>query len=468
MDKIFDLAVIGSGPGGYVAAIRAAQLGMDVAVIEKSEVGGVCLNWGCIPTKALLTSAQVYNNIKNARSFGIEAGEYKVDFPAVIARSREVADKMSRGIDYLFKKNKITLIRGTAKFRDAGSLEVTTAGGQDATVVQAKNIIVATGSKPKTLPNIALDGKFVISYKEAMTLDRVPQKLLIIGGGAIGVEFAFFYNSMGAEVTLVEFLPQGLLPNMEKDISRVLKRAFKKQGIEVLAPAMVQEVSTGAGKCHVHIKDLKKETLLEKEADKVLMAVGVKPATGNLGLEQLGVKLDRGYIVVDDSYKTTVDNIYAIGDVINTPALAHVASAEAINCVEKIAGLNPGNIDYGIIPFNVYCSPAVASAGMTTEQAKEKYPNVKTGKFPFTASGKATAAGETEGFVKLIFDGDTNRMLGAHLTGHNVTELISEAVLIMKEGITADQLIKTIHPHPTMSEGIMEAAAAAYGEAIHL
>jgi len=467
MDNKFELIVIGSGPGGYVAAIRAAQLGMNVAVIEKESIGGVCLNWGCIPTKALLKSAQVYNSFKHAEDYGLKANDFGFDFDAIIHRSRGVADKMSKGVSFLFRKNKITIINGYGKLSNDKSIMVTDEDNNE-TKYFADNIIIATGGRAKVLPNLEIDNKYIIGYRKAMTLDKLPTKMLVVGGGAIGVEFAYFYNTLGVEVTLVEFLKQGLLPREDKDVSRVLSRSFKKSGIKVLASTSVEEVKVVDGKCNVTIKDLKKDKVSELEVDIVLSAVGVSPNTEGIGLEDLGVKTDRGFIIVDDYYKTNIEGVYAIGDVIPTQALAHVASAEGITCVEKIAGLNTEKINYNNIPSNTYCSPEVASVGLTEAQAKEKYNELKIGKFPFTASGKASAAGANEGFVKLIFDAEVGELVGAHLIGYNVTEMIGELVVARNLETTGHELIKSIHPHPTMNEAIMEAAAAAYDEVIHL
>jgi len=467
MENKFDIIVIGSGPGGYVTAIRAAQLGLKVAVVERESLGGICLNWGCIPTKALLKSAQVYNNMKHAADYGLKAGNFGFDFDAIIKRSREVADKMSKGIGFLFRKNKIAVLEGTGYISTSKKVFVVNDKNEE-TEYEADHIIIATGARAKQLPNLEIDGKYIIGYRKALTLDKLPRKMLIVGGGAIGVEFAYFYNSLGVDVTIVEFLKQGLLPREDKEVSRVLSRAFKKRGIKVMASTSVEKVDIVDGKCKVTVKNQKNDKTEEIDVDIVLSAVGVTPNTENLGLEELGINTDRGFVLVDDYYRTNIEGVYAIGDIIPTQALAHVASAEGITCVEKIAGLNPATINYNNIPSNTYCSPEVASVGYTEEQAKEKYGEIKVGKFPFTASGKASAAGENDGFAKLIFEAEYGELVGAHLIGYNVTEMIAELVIARNLEITGHELIKSIHPHPTISEGIMEAAAAAYDEVIHL
>lgn len=463
----FDLIIIGTGPGGYVAAIRASQLGLKTAVIEKESLGGVCLNWGCIPTKALLKSANVFDYINHAADYGIQVKGAKHDFGAVIKRSRDVASGMSKGVQFLMKKNKITVIEGTGKLARGKKVHVTDTAGKT-TEYSATNIIVATGGRAKALPNIEIDGKKIIGYREAMSLSKQPKRMVVIGAGAIGVEFAYFYNSMGTEVTVVEYLEQGLLPREDKDVSKDLGKIFKKSGVNVLGNTAVQNVDTSGKGCKVTVqsrKDNKEEVI---ECDIVLSAVGVLPNTENIGLEVLGIKTDRGLIQVDDFYQTNVPGIYAIGDVTPGAALAHVASAEGIICVEKIAGHHQEPLDYENIPSCTYCSPEVASVGMTEAMAKEKGYKLKVGKFPFTASGKAKASGSSSGFVKLIFDEKYGELLGAHMIGSNVTEMIAEIVAIRKLETTGHELIKTVHPHPTMSEAVMEAAAAAYGEVIHL
>ena len=463
----FDLIVIGSGPGGYVAAIRAAQLGMNVAVIEKENVGGICLNWGCIPTKALLKSANVFEYINHASDYGITVGNSKADFGAIIKRSRDVAGGMSKGINFLFKKNKITLIEGSATLTKNKSIDVKDVTGQVKNYT-AKSIIIATGGRAKELANLKIDGKKIIEYRKAMSMDSQPKKMVVVGAGAIGVEFAYFYSTLGTEVTIVEFLEQGLLPREDAEISKELTKIFSKKNIKTLANTSVEKVDISGSGCKVHTKSRKdnKEDIIE--CDVVLSAAGVTANIENIGLETLGIKTDKGMILVDEYYKTNVEGIYAIGDVIPTPALAHVASAEGITCVEKIAGQNPEPIDYGNIPSCTYCSPEVASVGYTEAAAKEAGYEVKVGKFPYSASGKASASGAKEGFVKVIFDAKYGEFLGAHFIGSNVTEMIAEVVVAKKLETTGHEIVKAIHPHPTMSEAIMEAAAAAYGEVIHL
>ncbi len=462
----FDLIVIGSGPGGYVAAIRASQLGMKVAVVERESLGGICLNWGCIPTKALLKSAQVFNYISHAKDYGIKVAGAEADFGGMISRSRAVAQGMSKGINFLFKKNKITVVNGFGKLLRGKKVEVTDAEGKKQTI-EAPHIIVATGGRARALPSLPMDGKKIIGYREAMSLSEQPKKMVIVGAGAIGVEFAYFYNAIGTEVTIVEYM-HGLVPREDKDVSKELTKVYKKMGIKTIANSAVQSVDTSGKGCKVFIKGNKdgKETIID--CDIVLSATGVSPNTENIGLETLGIPTDRGLIQVDEFYRTSVPGIYAIGDVVKGPALAHVASAEGIICVEKIAGHHPEPLDYGNIPGCTYCSPEVASVGHTEESAKEAGFDIKVGKFPFSASGKASAAGAKEGFVKLIFDAKYGELLGGHMIGMNVTEMIAEIVSIRKLETTGHEIIKTVHPHPTMSEAIMEAAAAAYDEVIHL
>ncbi|HHJ50670.1 MAG TPA: dihydrolipoyl dehydrogenase [Phaeodactylibacter sp.] len=463
----FDLIVIGSGPGGYVAAIRAAQLGMKTAVVEREALGGICLNWGCIPTKALLKSGQVFQYLQHAENYGIKVGKPKADLPAMVKRSRDVAESMSKGIQFLFKKNKITHIRGTGKLLPGKQVEVTDEKGQK-TTYSATHIILATGARAKALPNLPIDGKKVIGYRQALVLDKIPKRLVVVGAGAIGVEFAYFYNAIGSEVTIVEFMEQGLVPREDADISKELGRHFKKAGIKVLGNTSVESADTKTKNIKVKVKNRKsgKEEVLE--CDLVLSAAGIQPNTEDIGLETLGIKTDRGFITVDEYYRTNVPGIYAIGDVIPTAALAHVASAEGITCVEAIAELKPEPVDYNNIPACTYCQPEVASVGYTEKAAKEAGYEIKVGKFPFSASGKAKAAGAPEGFVKLIFDSKYGELLGAHMLGANVTEMIAEIVAARKLETTGHEIIKSIHPHPTMSEAIMEAAAAAYDEVIHL
>ncbi len=461
----YDLIVIGSGPGGYVAAIRGAQLGLKVAVVERAEQGGICLNWGCIPTKSLLKSAQVLEYARHAESYGIKIEKAEPDFEAVIARSRGVADKMSKGIQYLFKKNNITVISGHGKLADGKKVEVTGADGEK-NLYEAKHIILATGARSRVLPNIPQDGKRIIGYREALTLSRRPASLLVVGSGAIGSELAWFYNAMGTKVTLVEFMPT-ILPVEDEEVSKQVGRSFKKAGIEVLVKSTVENIETGGELLKINIRN-KKDQIETYEAEMVLSAVGITPNIENIGLEETGIELEKGKIKVDDYYRTNVEGIYAIGDIVHGPALAHVASAEATCCVEKIAGLQPNPIDYTNIPGCTYTNPEVASVGLNEAKATEAGYELKIGKFPFTASGKASSAGANDGFVKLIFNAADNTLLGAHLVGANVTEMIAELVLARKKGIKAEEIIKTVHPHPTMSEAVMEAAAAAYDEVIHL
>ncbi len=462
----YDLIVIGSGPGGYVAAIRASQLGMKVAVVERESLGGICLNWGCIPTKALLKSAQVFNYISHAKDYGINVAGAEADFGGMISRSRGVANGMSKGIQFLFKKNKITVINGHGKLMRGKKVEVVDAEGNK-TVYDANHIIVATGGRARELPMLPMDGKKIIGYREAMSLPTQPKKMVIVGAGAIGVEFAYFYNAIGTEVTIVEYM-HGLVPREDKDVSKELTKVYKKMGIKTVANSAVQSVDTSGDGCVVKIAANKdgKESIIE--CDVVLSATGVTPNTENIGLESLGITPDRGLIPVDEFYRTTVPGVYAIGDVVKGPALAHVASAEGIICVEKIAGHHPEPLDYNNIPGCTYCSPEVASVGYTEAAAKEAGYDIKVGKFPFSASGKASAAGAKEGFVKLIFDAQYGELLGGHMIGFNVTEMIAEIVSIRKLETTGHEIIKTVHPHPTMSEAVMEAAAAAYDEVIHL
>ena len=460
----FDLIVIGSGPGGYVAAIRASQLGLKTAIIEKAELGGICLNWGCIPTKALLKSAQVFEYLKHASDYGIKVGDASADFPAVVKRSRGVADKMSKGIQFLMKKNNITVIKGNAKLIAKGKVEVTAEDGKKENH-EAKNIILATGARSRELPNIKIDGKKVIGYREAMVLPELPKSMVVIGSGAIGSEFAYFYNSMGTKVTIVEFMPN-ILPIEDEDISKVIVKSFKKNGIEILTDSSVQKVDISGNGCKVNIKTKDGEKNIE--CDVVLSAVGIQTNLENLGLETLGIKTDKGKVLVDNFYQTNVSGIYAIGDIVPGPALAHVASAEGIICVEKIAGENPHPLNYENIPGCTYTWPEVASVGVTEKQARESGKEILVGKFPFSASGKASAAGATEGMVKVIFDAKYGEFLGAHMVGANVTEMIAEVVVARNLETTGHEIIKSVHPHPTMSEALMEAAADAYKECIHI
>jgi dihydrolipoamide dehydrogenase len=463
----YDLIVIGSGPGGYPAAIRASQLGMKVAIVERENLGGICLNWGCIPTKALIKSAQVFEYIKHAEDYGIKVGQPKVDFGAVISRSRGIADGMSKGISFLMRKNKIEVIEGTGKLVRGKKVEVTSPSGK-ATTYDAEHIIIATGARARALPNLPIDGEKVIEYRKAMTLPKQPKRMVVVGAGAIGVEFAYVYHSMGTEVTIVEFMPEGLVPREDTDVSKELTKIFKKKGVKVLVNTSVESVDTSNKVLKVTTKNRKtgKEEIIE--CDIVLSAAGVAPNTENIGLEDLGIKTERGLIETDEMYRTNVPGIYAIGDVTKGQALAHVATAEGITCVEAIAGHHPEPINYNNIPGCTYCVPEVASVGYTEAAAKEAGYELKVGKFPFSASGKATAAGVKEGFVKVIFDAKYGEFLGAHFVGANVTEMIAEVVVARKLETTGMEIVKSIHPHPTKSEAIMEAAAAAYGEVIHL
>ena len=461
----FDLLVIGSGPGGYVAAIRASQLGLKTAVVERESLGGICLNWGCIPTKALLKSAQVFDYLQHASEYGIKIdGSAEPDFKKMVERSRTVADGMSKGVQFLFKKNKIETISGTGRLKAPGVVVVTDPDGKESEV-KADHIILATGARSKELPNLKQDGKKVIGYRQAMTLPSRPASMVVVGSGAIGSEFAYFYNSIGTEVTLVEFLPN-VVPLEDEEVSKQLERSFKKAKMKVMTSSSVESVDTSGDLCKVKIKTSKGEE--EVEAEIVLSAVGITPNLENIGLEELGVELENGKVKVDPYYRTNVKGLYAIGDIVSGPALAHVASAEGITCVEKIAGHSPQPLDYGNIPACTYTSPEVASVGMTEKAAREAGYEIKVGKFPYTASGKASAAGAKEGFVKLVFDEKYGELLGAHLIGANVTEMIAELVVARKLETTGEEIIKAVHPHPTMSEAVMEAAAAAYGEVIHI
>jgi dihydrolipoamide dehydrogenase len=447
----YDLIVIGSGPGGYVAAIRASQLGMKVGVVEKAEIGGICLNWGCIPTKALLKSANVFEYIKHAKDYGIEVKDFKADFDGIIKRSRDVAASNSKGVQFLFKKNKIDLIEGFGKLKKGGKVEVTDAAGKKADY-EAKHIIVATGGRSRELPSMKIDGKKIIGYREAMVLKEMPKKLLVVGSGAIGVEFAYFYNALGVEVTIVEFLPR-IVPVEDEEVSKTLDKIFKKEGMKIYVNSEVTKVDTAGKGCVATVKTPDGEIKLE--ADIVLSAVGVATNLEGIGLEDVGVKTEKGKVIVDDFYKTNVAGVYAIGDIVKGQALAHVASAEGIICVEKIAGKNPEPLNYNNIPGCTYCTPEIASVGYTEEGAKK-------------AGYEAKAAGATDGFVKVIFDAKYGEWLGAHFVGANVTEMIAEVVAARKLETTGHEIIKSVHPHPTMSEAIMEAAAAAYGEVIHI
>jgi len=461
----YDLIVIGSGPGGYVAAIRASQLGMDVAVVEKAELGGICLNWGCIPTKALLKSAQVYNYFKHSEEYGIlNEGVVKPDFTKVIERSREVAANMSKGIEYLFKKNKISVHKGFGKLEKQGSVLITKEDG-NFEEIQANYIILATGSRSKQMSSFMQDGEKIIGYREALSLKSLPASMVVIGSGAIGTELAYFYSSMGTDVTIMEYLPE-LVPLEDEEVSKQLARSFKKAGIRVMTGTTVKSVDVSGKNCNVIYEDKKGEATIECEV--VLSAAGVSTNIENIGLEELGIKVENSKVVVDEYYRTNVKGIYAIGDIVQGQALAHVASAEAICCVEKIAGLNPSTIDYTNIPSCVYCVPEIASVGITEQKLKENGIEYKVGKFPFVALGKAASAGNKDGFVKLLFDATTDELLGAHFIGDNIAEMIASMVVLKKLGGKAKDLIKSVHPHPSMSEAIMEAAAAAHNEVIHL
>ncbi len=461
----YDLIVIGSGPGGYVAAIRASQLGLKTAVVERAELGGICLNWGCIPTKALLKSAQVFNYTSHAADYGVKIeGEIIADFDAMVKRSRGVADSMSKGIQFLLKKNNIDVIQGTAKVKPGKLVEVTDNDGK-ATDYAANNIVIATGARTRELPNLKQDGKKIIGYREAMTLPKQPASMVVVGSGAIGSEFAYFYNSIGTKVTLVEFMPN-VVPVEDEEVSKQLERSFKKQGMKVMLESTVESVDTSGDLCKVTINTKKGEVIVEAEI--VLSAVGIATNLEGIGLEETGIKYDKGKVIVDEYYKTNVDGYYAIGDIVHGPALAHVASHEGIICVEKIAGHFPQPMDYGNIPGCTYTNPEIASVGMTEKQAKEAGYEILVGKFPYSASGKATASGNRDGFVKVIFDAKYGEWLGCHLIGDNVTEMIAEAVVARKLETTGMEVLDSVHPHPTMSEAIMEAVAAAYGEVIHL
>ena len=455
----YDVIVLGSGPGGYVTAIRASQLGFKTAVIEKESLGGVCLNWGCIPTKALLKSAQVFDYLKHAEDYGLKVETYDKDFDAVVNRSRNVAEGMSKGVQFLMKKNKIDVIIGYGKIKPGKKVDV------DGTEYSADHIIISTGARSRELPSLPQDGKKVIGYRKAMTLEKQPKKLIIVGSGAIGVEFAYFYNAMGTEVTVVEYMSR-IVPVEDEEISKQLERSFKKSGIKIMTSTEVTAVDTSGKGVKASVKTNKGEDTLE--ADVVLSAVGIKTNIENIGLEDVGIVTDRDKILVNDFYQTNMPGYYAIGDVTAGPALAHVASAEGILCVEKIAGQQVEALDYGNIPGCTYCSPEVASVGLTEAQAKEQGLEIKIGKFPFSASGKASAGGNTEGFVKVIFDAKYGEWLGCHMIGAGVTDMIAEAVLGRKLETTGHEVLKTIHPHPTMSEAVMEAVADAYDEVIHI
>jgi dihydrolipoamide dehydrogenase len=460
----FDVIVLGSGPGGYVTAIRASQLGYKTAIIEKESLGGVCLNWGCIPTKALIKSAQVFEYLKHAEDYGLKAAGVDKDFAAVVKRSRNVAGTMSKGVQFLLKKNKIEVINGHGKLLPGKKVSVTDSNGK-ATEYTANNVIIATGARSRELPSLPQDGKKIIGYRQAMTLDKQPKKLIVVGSGAIGIEFAYFYNAMGTDVTVVEYLPN-IVPVEDKDISIQLEKSFKKAGVKVMTSSEVTKVDTAGKGVVVTVKTAKGEEILE--ADIVLSAVGIKTNIENIGLEEVGIATDRDKVLVNDFYQTNIPGYYAIGDITAGPALAHVASAEGILCVEKLAGMEVHPLDYGNIPGCTYSSPEIASVGLTEQQAKDKGLDIKVGKFPFTASGKAVASGTPEGFVKVIFDAKYGEWLGCHMIGAGVTDMIAEAVVARKLETTGHEILKTIHPHPTMSEAVMEAVAAAYDEVIHI
>ncbi len=460
----FDVIVLGSGPGGYVTAIRSSQLGLKTAIIEKESLGGVCLNWGCIPTKALLKSAQVFEYLKHAEDYGLTAEGVDKDFDAVVKRSRSVADGMSKGVQFLMKKNKIEVINGYGTLKPGKKVSVKGEDGGE-TEYSAAHIIVATGARSRELPSLPQDGKKVIGYRDAMTLKEQPKKLVVVGSGAIGIEFAYFYNAMGTEVTVVEYLPR-IVPVEDEDVSKQLERSFKKSGIKIMTSSEVTKVDTTGNGVKVSVKTAKGDQ--ELEADIVLSAVGIKSNIENIGLETVGIATDRDKILVNDYYQTNIPGYYAIGDITPGQALAHVASAEGILCIEKIAGMQVEPLDYGNIPGCTYCMPEVASVGLTEKQAKEKGFDIKVGKFPFSASGKAKASGASDGFVKVIFDAKYGEWLGCHMIGVGVTDMIAEAVVARKLETTGHEVLKAVHPHPTMSEAVMEAVADAYDEVIHL
>lgn len=459
----FDIIIIGSGPGGYVTAIRASQLGFKTAIIEKESLGGVCLNWGCIPTKALLKSAQVFEYLKHAKDYGLSIKEYGKDFDVVVNRSRNIAKGMSKGVNFLMNKNKIDVLEGYGKVLAGKKVSVTK--GEKTEQYQAKNIIIATGARSRELPSLPQDGKKVIGYRKAMTLEKQPKKLIVVGSGAIGIEFAYFYNSMGTEVTIIEYLDR-IVPLEDKEISKQLERSFKKSGIKIMTGTEVKAIDTKGNGVKATIKTSKGEEFIN--ADVVLSAVGIKTNIENIGLEDVGIAVDSDKIMVNDFYQTNIPGYFAIGDVTKGQALAHVASAEGIICVEKIAGHNLEPLDYGNIPGCTYCSPEIASVGLTEDKAKEKGIEIKIGKFPFSASGKAQAGGNPDGFVKVIFDAKYGEWLGCHMIGTGVTDMIAEAVLGRKLETTGHEVLKAVHPHPTMSEAVMEAVADAYDEVIHL
>lgn len=461
----YDIIVLGSGPGGYVTAIRASQLGLKTAIIEKEALGGICLNWGCIPTKALLKSASVFEYLNHSEDYGISVNGATAHFDKIVQRSRGVAEGMSKGVQFLMKKNKIDVIFGIGTLKAGKKVEVTDDKGNKTEYAASKGVIIATGAHSRELPNLKQDGKHIIGYREAMSLPKQPKKMVVVGSGAIGIEFAYFYNAIGTDVTVVEFQDR-IVPVEDQDTSKELTKALKKQGISIMTSSSVEKVDVKAGKCTATVKTKKGEEKIE--CDVVLSAVGIEANIQGIGLEELGIATDKGKIMVNDYYQTNIPGYYAIGDCVPGQALAHVASAEGILCVEKIAGHAREPLDYNNIPGCTYCSPEVASVGMTEEQAKAAGYELKIGKFPFSASGKASAVGAKEGFVKLIFDAKYGELLGGHMVGYNVTEMIAEIVAIRKLETTGEELIKTVHPHPTMSEAVMEAAAAAYDEVIHI
>ncbi len=461
----YDIVVIGSGPGGYVAAIRAAQLGQKVAIIERTEVGGICLNWGCIPTKALLKCSHTYKEVKEAAKFGIEVeGAVKPNFEKIIARSRGVADTMSKGVQFLLNKNKVEVIAGFGKIAKQGLIEVSKADGT-VEMVEAKHIIIATGARARALPNVTPDEKHIITYRTAMSLEKQPESMVVMGSGAIGVELASFYHDLGTKVTIIEYLPN-LVPNEDVEVSKYLERSFRKARLPFMVSTSVDKVEIVDGKCIVTATNAKGSSTIE--CDVVLSAVGVQSNIENMGLEENNITVERGKIIVDKFFKTSMEGVYAIGDVIPTPALAHVASAEALCCVEAICGLNPKEVDYTNVPACVYTMPEIASVGLKEAKAVEMGYNVRVGKFPYTASGKATATDDKDGFIKLVFDADTDKLLGASFIGTNVTEMIMEAGTVKALNGTAKDMINTIHPHPTLSEAVMEAAADAHNECVHV
>lgn len=463
-DVNFDLFVIGSGPGGYVAAVRAAQLGQKVAVVEKEHVGGICLNWGCIPTKALLKSADVYSNLLKAKEFGLAAENISVDFPGVIKRSRQVADRMAKGVQFLFKKNNVTLFEGSGRFIDGNTVAVYNEAGEQIQELTARNFIIATGARPRSIPGVAIDHKKIITSREAMSLEKIPESMIVIGAGAIGVEFAYFYHVFGCKVTVVEMMPN-LLPIEDSEVTDVLSRGFRRAKIATHTGSLVKNVVVQEDNVKITIE--KDGTQTELQAEVALMAIGVQGNYENLGLEALGIEVEKSFIKVNENYQTSVENIYAIGDIIGPPLLAHVASAEGINLVERLAGMDVAPINYSNIPGCTYCHPQVASIGLTEEKALAKGYELKIGRFPFIANGKSLALGERDGLVKLVFDAKTDLLLGAHIVHAEATELIGELAVAMTNKLKGHDIIKTIHAHPTLSEAVMEAAAAAYGEAVH-